>query len=406
MIQRRALYTGFLFFTFAFLWYANTYRTTFGDRFRDEFQVPALPNPGGDFMSAMDWTKQMMEGHPCSVMYPPGAASVFAPFVSVPYPLNYHILSWLLIGAIFTAVFFSLAESRVVELPLALIFAATVTTTIYNSGWFQFEMERGNSNTFISAACAGGLYALSRGRPMTAALLFAWATEMRVYPAIMIAILVLRGGIKPVLLFIATNMVGLFCAGKANFDVFIQTVTGYGSLIPPWSISHSLASAAALYGFSENRVVARNLLLFLFCVCWLGVWLASRKSPRASARRGFSVAEVGLIGLAFQLMDLLPNISWDYKLGIQIVPFMLLISRRDWVRSFSMPVWIALVGSVALSFGFFMSPGWRPKSPGHAAAVLAYAATVVAGLRLSRAARRGSVSLPAAAPSGTAPSPG
>ena len=45
--------------------------------------------------------------------------------------------------------------------------------------------------------------------------------------------------------------------------------------------------------------------------------------------RYLSGSEIGLIGMCFCLMSLLPSVSYDYKLAIHIVPFLLLLSRSD-----------------------------------------------------------------------------
>jgi len=48
-----------------------------------------------------------------------------------------------------------------------------------------------------------------------------------------------------------------------------------------------------------------------------------------AGRNRLSGAEVGLVGMAFAIMGLLPIISHDYKLVIQAVPLLLLMTRSS-----------------------------------------------------------------------------
>lgn len=380
MLTRHVFFFGLALFAISFIGYSHAYRVHTTPEYRDDFHIPRYPQPGLDFGLAMHWVQEIAAGHVSNVMFPPAALVAYVPFNQFAYPGNYFFHTFLLLLALSLAVYFSLIESRILRGKMSFLFTAAVMAVIYNTAWFQLELERGNSNSFVSLLCAAGLLAVSRGRPMLATLLFSAATQYRIYPAILMAFVFLRGGIRPMIVYFVINTAALFALGVANLKEFIRNILYWQNRVMEYEYCHSLATAGYLFHFAPYVKFLKILMIVLFFACALVVWLARRRDSGAPWRAPFTVAEAGLIGVSFQLMDLLPNVSWDYKLGIQTIPFLILITRRDWRKICTPTVWMSVVGSVAVSYGFICSPGFQPKSVGLFVCLFAYTGAVVIGL--------------------------
>ena len=81
--------------------------------------------------------------------------------------------------------------------------------------------------------------------------------------------------------------------------------------------------------------------------------------PR-SGRQPLTLTEVSLIGLLFQVMDLLPPVSLDYRLGMHVVPFLLLATRKrpdgQVLNGLHATVIVILAGTLA----YYSIPGEQP----------------------------------------------
>jgi hypothetical protein len=199
-----------------------------------------------------------------------------------------------------------------------------------------FVLERGTPELIILSLMSGGLYLLVRGRWGWAALLFAFATHLKLYPLILGSFVLLRGGPRATLWFIAW-VLGLFLIlGVEALRDFADTLTD--TIIRPaqwiWPGNHSIRSFAQWAAQEDwfpmkyiNMVSlgASLTLLAIFAGMLFTTYAARGERPPGR----FSVRELALIGMAFALMSLVPTFSHDYKLSIQAIPFLLLITSSE-----------------------------------------------------------------------------
>ncbi|MDQ3441002.1 MAG: DUF2029 domain-containing protein, partial [Planctomycetota bacterium] len=199
-----------------------------------------------------------------------------------------------------------------------------------------FVLERGTPELIILALMSGGLYLLRAGRWGWAAVLFALATHLKLYPLILGSFVLLRGGPRATLWFIAMVLALFPVLGVEALRDFADTLTG--TIVDPtrwiWPGNHSIRSfaqwAAQEDWFPRKYInlisLAVNLALLAVFVAFLLATYAAR-GERPGGR--FGVRELALIGMAFALMSLVPTFSHDYKLTIQFVPFLLLITSTE-----------------------------------------------------------------------------
>jgi len=160
---------------------------------------------------------------------------------------------------------------------------------------------------------------------------------------------------------------------------FLSNLTRFSTAGFCWEGNHSLHCYLRAHGVqSTYRHSAVLLLGFAAAAAVLYVRVLRGRDVPASR---FSVAEISLIGMAFVLMSLVPNVSHDYKLPIQVVPFLLLVSATEldlgtagWERRIGFPI-------IAGAQAFLFAPGPGLRTPFLLALFAAYAALFAGQLR-------------------------
>ena len=172
-----------------------------------------------------------------------------------------------------------------------------------------------------------------------------------------------------------------------------------------YAFHHELASASSSTawltpGYSACRLVLVASMAVVAARYARAVWQPPMDGTRAVGRhertRGpLSGMEVGVVGACCCLMSLLPTVSHDYQLVVQIVPFVLLLSRAPADLCRSRRLAVAVVVVVALANAHLFMPRFTPlpfrmagmvdswtvmKTPALVAAFLGYATLALAGI--------------------------
>ena len=208
------------------------------------------------------------------------------------------------------------------------------------------------------------------------------------YPVILGSVLFIRYRWKVLAAFLALNVLMFFIRGNGIALRSIKRILLMVEQPCSWPGNHCLASFAhemvRLGHLSPGREVMFTKALSLAVVLVFTaafLWVVVRIKPRVPST--FSIAEAGLIGMAFQLMSLLPSTSHDYKLPIHIIPFLLMITRNK--ADFTIPKGLAyaLMAALSASMAFIFVPFFLIKTFGVIASFIIYAIFVFSAPRVS-----------------------
>lgn len=328
--------------------------------------VPPGDSIGGDLRQMLSYSRNwyVHNGTPYvgDNLYPPMAAALFAPLLSVQFLTAFKIVTGLSILSYAFLAFFlplHLGASR----SLVILFSIS---GFYSYG-FQFELERGQFN-LIAVSLALIAVLVNRSAPRLSYLgylLFCLSVQLKIYPAVFLVMFITDWrDVRRVAVIgsslILANIALLFCCGSSVFFDFAEALRGRVANPYPWIGNHSIAS------FSDNvaKYIADGKLssgsmavqslewtqTALFCaVC------ASFLIVLFSAYRFSGVGVNSALLLASTIIAcLIPPVSHDYKLPILTGPTLILLSRIHPAKSLSR-VWRFMLGlSVAVfSIAYF-----------------------------------------------------
>jgi hypothetical protein len=215
---------------------------------------------------------------------------------------------------------------------------------------FLFSVERGNYDAFPAFLAMLGLWALVRRPagiwlPTTA---FSLAAQIKVYPALLLLLLIWRFRWKAILPIIACNVVLSLSAGPENLVRFLSGVTSLMTVGYDWVGNSSAKSFSAwvdlLHWGYLPHLPAKLLIAIPVALLLFTVWRLWRRHDRAATA-------LMLCGLA-PLMFVVPSISHDYKLVLLAGPAVLLsgLLMRHIGRGPAEPWWMLLTLSLTLFF--------------------------------------------------------
>lgn len=334
-------------FTAVFVWVAVffggylDFRIDIWGRYRDGHTVPTLLPIGIDFNAVYIFASALREGidHFVAVVAPAGP-NVYPPFVSVVMlPVTffapdtaYELYALLLVLFLASTAYLCLDFGRGLELQPRLILALLVTTVLFHSYPVNFSIERGNSDITAAFFMMLALWGMNRHRPVLAVIALTIATQFKVYPAVLAVLLLCSFSWKPFALFCVTNLALLFVLGIRGLENFFSLLSRFSAEPYVWTGNHSLHSwlrhavnAGVLAPEMESPVRMAIFALLVAVFLLLSVLLLQRKADAVLAP-GLDLGLIGMVGICFALMGLLPSTSHDYKLVIQFVPFLLLIT--------------------------------------------------------------------------------
>lgn len=337
----------------------------------------AAPNKGMDFKAVYNYGVALRSGMSeyAAVSsrwphnpYPPLVTVALLPMTIFPPEFAAHLFAAVLMLFLFITCRACLASGGYEPEWGRTVTATIITAVLFHTYPVNFSIERGNSDIVAAMFAALFVLCLTRNRVIPAVICLTVSMQFKIYPAILAALLLVRYGWQPLLSLAGINAALLFVLGKTGFDTFRSVLGAFSARPFDWPGNHSLHSFAnhlARTGVippeweSGLRTGTMWFLLAIFGAAAIRLYLAGRcrKSGAAGVLTG---AEVGLVGMAFIIMALLPIISHDYKLVIQLVPLLLLMTTPP--EAFGKPggAGVVVVAIVFCCAGFMFVPSHAP----------------------------------------------
>jgi hypothetical protein len=200
-----------------------------------------------------------------------------------------------------------------------------VMYTLTSYGLF-FGLKNGNYDVFASFFAVFGMIFLVRlpEKIWLSTLFLSLAAHLKVYPGILLAILIWKYGLKSLIPLLAVN-IGLFLS--LGFERMMEFFAQLGPYIshPFITVKSSSAISFAEHLILQGVSLDKNLLMSIFIAIPLLIWLSS---AIYLYQKGFS--NLGMLWyfvVSFAPMFALPAVSHDYKLVILSVPLLLALFR-------------------------------------------------------------------------------
>ncbi len=211
------------------------------------------------------------------------------------------------------------------------------------SAGFMYEMERGNIDLFALAFSLLAVWLMLRPRLSAwwPALALAVAINLKLYPGVLLALLLWRYRWKAIVPALVTNVVLLLVAGPGNL---MNTINGQAAVEsaskPYWWGNHSAASMSVV--LRQLSASWPSWIYWLLLVVPLLLWLATMV---LLVRRGWSERRAVLAAaVCVPVMSVVPAISHDYKLVVYVLPLAVLAAALATMRGRGTLVWALLFG--------------------------------------------------------------
>ncbi len=318
---------GLLIFS-AFFLGANNLDRAYRAPYNHAILTPAILGDepeGRDFRRALDSAAALKSGNRPTLPSLPLVSFAYVPWTFHP---SYYRFTQTMILALFVALFASLRESRILSHAEAGAIALLLTSTFYHSYWFLFALERGSGDVFAVTMTALGLLSLGRGQRRAAMFWFTAATQWSLYPVVLGLLLVLRFGWPSFLRFLAVNAALPLVTGPGNLRASLGQIKNSfataNTVAPNFSLWGPLAGSEHAGLYLAACVVALGAFAFATLYEW---WATRHIQSRSLAWHPLGLAETGLAGIAVQLVSLLPPVTSGHGLGLQVVPFLILVTR-------------------------------------------------------------------------------
>jgi hypothetical protein len=233
-------------------------------------------------------------------------------------------------------------DRRVDALQLGLVGGLWLLT----SAGFMYEMERGNIDLFalLFALLAVWLMLRLSHSPWWPALALAVSINLKLYPGVLLVLLLWRYRWRAVIPALATNAVLLLIAGPRNL---LDTVSGQaaveGASRAYWWGNHSAAAIADV--LREVTPWTPPWVFWPLLLVPLALWATTMAYLM---RRGWSARRAVLAAAAcVPVMSVAPGISHDYKLVILVFPLVVLAAAVSTMGGRRTLVWSLLFGLLA-----------------------------------------------------------
>jgi len=249
---------------------------------------------------------------------------------SLAYPA--YVASLVLLGLVASAISAKLASKATYtlgrsagDLPRYLFLA--IALWLVTSYGFMFEVERGNANIYALFFSVLAIWTLVRF-PQSAwfpAALLAIAINIKVYPAVLLAVLFWRLRWRAIVPVVATNVALLLVAGPANALSFLVNLRSLGGAPFLWAGNHSAVSFVVLLS-QQLEMPYRNVRYMLLvpallipAVLW--IWTISVAARQGRTNRG----AVLMAAASMPVMTIFPTVSHDYTLVLLVLPLALTV---------------------------------------------------------------------------------
>jgi hypothetical protein len=221
---------------------------------------------------------------------------------------------------------------------------------LFISYGFLLSIERGSLDAFVAFLAMLGLWAMVK-RPYAVwlpTIAFSVAAELKVYPALLLLLVVWRFRWRSVVPLVACNVVLALSAGPRNLLNFYRNGTRMTAQGADWVGNSSAQSFSAWVDWIDPRYLPHLPVLLLLAtpaaLLLVGAWRLRHRRDHA--------ATVLMLCAMVPVMCLLPSISHDYKVVLFTGPAVLLVSLllRHVGRGSSEPWWMLLTLCLALFF--------------------------------------------------------
>jgi hypothetical protein len=301
--------------------------------------------------------------------YPPFSLLVGIPFQLLDENIAYLVHIWLLLGMNIACLWIALSVSKaafseqsdandaadhVLAFPLFCVLVLWLVT----SYGFLFSIERGNFDIYTQVAALGGLWLMVK-RPKSLwlqVLCFSVAAHLKVYPAILFALVLWKHGRKSLLPLAVVNLAFLLYLGPANVGHFLASMTGMAQWPFLSQGNHSAASFANMVNHYLSGRGMGQVPTVLFYIAPVAIWLTA---CIYLVRRKFSAAGAAWLYMcSVPMMNLIPPTSHDYKLVLLGAPLAMLLFLLMWqyghsgsrIRALQIVVVAVLMTMLALSY--------------------------------------------------------
>lgn len=315
--------------------------------------VPGMSPVGFDFrIGSYETAFNLVESNYKQIRADGSYSSIYPPFVAItniPYLLFSENTAYLWhIGLLFLANFvcMALVSLMVKEFILsnlgwektyitAIVIFLFFTLLIYTSSSYSFifSVERGNTDIFAILFALLAVWSLLK-KPDSIwlqVILLSVATHLKIYPAVLFLLLLMKHGKKLILPAVTLNLFFLFILGPKMALSFLQTLTsgsGVGAGIGnkwTWVGNHSAYSfadtlALGSANYSSNLYVLWGIFTLIPILLW-GIASIKLINKEYSPQKAILFLMVSIL-----LMDLIPTVSMDYKLVILSPAALLLIA--------------------------------------------------------------------------------
>ncbi len=290
--------------------------------------------------------------------WPPLSLYLGKPFTLLSLTAGYHVQVVILVALALGATLLSahLAMRAVGERsaaragrPLETTMVAAVSGLwLLTSYGFFYEVDRGNIDLYALAFSLLALWLTVRGTrsPWPAAAALALATGLKLYPAILVVVLLWRYRLKALLPVAVTTAVVLLVAGPANMLHAFTTLRALSTSSTQEWWGQDSATATA-YVLRDHTSWAPTWIFWPLIAAPSALWLAT---VVAVVRRGWSERGAVLLGAAcVPMMAIVPTVSNDYKLVLCVLPIAVLATTLATARRGPGTTWVVLFATLSLT---------------------------------------------------------
>jgi hypothetical protein len=336
-------------------WNICAYSLKFG-RATWDLLVPRAHPAGADFRDGLyDPARAFTTAHSG---WPPLSLYLGKAFTLVGLTTGYHIQVVVLLGLAIVSTWLSAhlamravggrsaaRGGRPLETTLV---AAVCGLWLLTSYGFLYEIDRGNVDLYALGFALLALWLTVRGTrsPWPPAVALAVATGLKLYPAILVVVLVWRYRLRAVVPVVVTTAVVLLVAGPAQLA---HTVTALQALSTSrtqgwWGQDSATAMAHVV---REHTGWAPAWIFWPLIAAPAALWVAT---VVALVRRGWSERGAVLLGAAcMPMMAIVPPVSNDYKLVLCVLPLAVLATVLATARRGPGTTWVVLFTALSLA---------------------------------------------------------
>jgi hypothetical protein len=216
---------------------------------------------------------------------------------------------------------------------------------LFTSVGFIFEMERGNIDLFALFFSLFSVWLmLGRRSPWWPALVLAIAINLKLYPGVLLVLLLWRYRWRAIVPAVVTNVVLLLIAGPQAVRDTISGQTAVQTETQPWQwANHSAASLSVV--LRQVTTWAPSWVYWPLLLIPVAIWLVTMA---VLVRRGWC-ARGAVIGAAacVPLMGVVPAVSVEYQLVLCVFPLTVLAALVASARGRGALLWSVQFGLVA-----------------------------------------------------------